>query len=175
METLNQKERRVFRRHFKDNERLLQAVRAVMLNLSPTEEEKQMVYSAFADKELLEYVSYRMLPYLRKDAPIGQIQDAWLGAEKMTMGQSRDTITQALQYKERAIHYIRTAIDALTGTQKDEINITYSPKMYPNDDLGIEMMARNIFVSSVENVLNGIYLTAQADDEEKENKKDSAM
>lgn len=155
-----EKEQEIIRSTFKDNEPLLQAIRALMFGLSPTSEEKERVRTAFANKELLTIVRRRFYPVLDKTSPIGQVQDAWMGAEQMVFGQSPSTVEQAIGYKEIALHMTKAGLDLLENPDAPAPELSYSKVRYPNDPLGVQLLARNQYIRHVEQQLLFLKLIA---------------
>lgn len=157
----NEQELALIKRTFKDNDELLQSMRAVMLNLSPSDADKKAITDTFADNsELYTLVYKRFLPTLSKDSPIGQASDVWLGAEQMVFGQSESAIYQAIEYKERSIEMTRKALEALQDSTKIVADVVFSARKYVNDPWGINLLARNQFIRHVESQLLFLKLIA---------------
>lgn len=167
-----EKELDLLRRSFADNDALLKAMRAVMLGLTPTAEEKAMVRESFSNPELFRLVSYRFLPYLDKNAEIGTLQDVWLGVETMVFGQNKDIVYQATQYKDLAIDMTREALALLVDPSGVAPTITYTPKSYPMDELGIKLLARNMFLRHVEKQLGFLKIVGSSKKETRGEEKD---
>lgn len=158
---VDEKELDLIQRTFKDNDALLQSMRAVMLNLNPSETDKKSVTDTFADNpELYALVYKRFLPTLSKDTPIGQASDVWLGAEQMVFGQPESAIYQAIEYKERSIEMTRLALEALLDTGKISVDVVFSARKYLNDPMGINLLTRNQFVRHIESQLLFLKLIA---------------
>jgi hypothetical protein len=157
---VDEKELAVIQRTFKDNDELLKSMRAVMLNLSPSESDKKLVTDVFADDALYALVYKRFLPTLSKDSPIGQASDVWLGAEQMVFGQSESAILQAIEYKERSIEMTQKALEALRDSSKIEADVIFSARKYLNDPWGINLLARNQFIRHIESQLLFLKLIA---------------
>ncbi len=160
---------------FKDNEDLLKAMRAVMLDIKPTESEKSNVKTAFANTELYRVISERFYPTLEasKDAPIGQIQDVWLGAETMVFAQHRDTVQQAIGYKERAIKMLTLGLALLLNPDGEKPRTKFVPSEVVNDPLAIELQTRNMYIKLIDTQLMHLWIIAEqaSDDKKEENKK----
>lgn len=154
-------ELQLIQKYFKDNDALLLSMRAVMLNLDPTEQDKELVKKTFTDAELMKAVRYRFLPEPKRDTPIGQIQDIWLGAEGMVFGQHRDAIEQAVGYKAESIKMTGMALDLLVDPEMAKPTLAYSPAQSINDPLQIALLARNQFMRHVEQQLLFLKLVAE--------------
>jgi len=158
---VDEKELDVIQRTFKDNDALLQAMRAVMLNINPREGDKKLVNDVFADnQELFALVYKRFLPALSKETPIGQASDVWLGAEQMVFGQSESAIYQAIEYKERSIELTKLALQALKDASNLTVDIDFSARKYVNDPMGINLLTRNQFIRHIESQLLFLKLIA---------------
>lgn len=153
---------------FKDNEVLLKAMRAVMLNLLPTSEEKELVRSTFNNEALYNAVSQKFIPTISKDSPIGQVADVWLGVEQMVYGHPRDTIEQAMRYKDASIKMTKQALKLLKNPDETpvEIKVEVSDFNLKNDPLAIFILARNQFLRHIENQLLFLFITANQDKKE---------
>lgn len=179
---LNDEEVKVLQSIFKGNDALLQAIRAVMLGLTPTDEENKLVASTFANPRLQGIFRKRFLPGIDKTAPIGQVSDTWLGVETMVFGQHPDAIRQALEYKREAIimtdHALERLVNPNLASTTTGLVLQYDPAMYPTDSLGIKLLARNQFIRHIEQQLLMIKLIAEqstaTDDSGKKKAKDSA-
>lgn len=151
----------LIQKYFKGNDELLLAMRAVMMNLNPSDSDKNLVKEAFSDNSLFEAVSYRFLPTPKRSTPIGQIQDIWLGAETMVFGQSVDAIKQAVEYKERSIDMTQTALMKLRDPEQKGVSLMYSAATTTNDPLQIGLLARNQFMRHIEQQLLFLKLVAE--------------
>lgn len=162
------------------SEELLKSLRALFLGLTVSEVEKESVKNTFKNPELRAIMAKRFYPTLDRETPIGQVQDVWLGAEQMVFGNTRDTVYQALQYKELALQYTREALDLLTDPNGKRFDATYSPKSYPSDELGVILLGRNQFIRHIESQLLFLWLTTQQKEEapevaKKRREKDSSQ
>ena len=99
---------------FKDNDALLISMRALFFNLEITADEKQTIKSTFANDALFNIVRERFCPQISRNTPIGTVSDDWLGATTMIFGQTRDTIKQAINYKDRALGMAKRAVALVT-------------------------------------------------------------
>lgn len=143
-------------------EEILKSMRALFFGLPITEVEKTNIKGIFSDPLVMAIITKRFYPELDKDTPIGQVQDIWLGVEQMINGQHPDAIAQAIGYKDLALEHTRQAMSLLQNPHGAlSIRMDYSPKSYPNDTLGIVLMARNMFIRHVENQLLFLWIIAQ--------------
>lgn len=152
------------------DEPILKSIRALFLGLETTPPERVAIKAIFANKELLALMWKRFVPVIDRHAPIGQMQDVWLGAEQMIFGQPVATIEQAVKYKERAIDMTRQALRLLENPdgQAPEINHWGNIAI---DPLQVELQARNMFIRHVEQQLGYLLLIANAQDEKPEETK----
>lgn len=158
----------IIRAYFKDGDELLRSIRAVMLDISPTDHDKQVTKTTFANKELLTAVSNRLHPTLEtsKDAGLGQLQDVWAGVESMVFGQHENTIKQAIGYKDRALKMTKQALALLENPDGEKPRTRYEPSEVVDDPLAIELQARNMFIKHIDTQL--LYLWVIANQENKE-------
>lgn len=149
----------IIRRVFKGNDALLFAMRAVLLGLGANDSEKKMVAGTFSDAVTLKAVIQRFLPAIRKDDALGNITEVWGGAEKMVFGHSRETIEQALQYKEKGIQMARDAMKLLVNPDLPAPDLSMIVDM-TTDPLGIRLLVRNQYIKMVEEQLVGLKIVA---------------
>ena len=154
-----EKEMELLKRTFGENEPFLKSVRNLMLGLPTTKEERGLIKKTFTP-ELVAIFKRRLCPDLDSEAPIGQIQEVWIGAEQMVFGEHPDTIKQALAYKDQAIKMTRQALDLLENPEGPKPMVKYEPSMYMDDPLGINLLARNQFIKGIENNFVFIWLAA---------------
>lgn len=143
-------EKEVLKKYFKDNDELLIAMRAVMLDLSPSDEDKKLVTETFANDELYKAIEYRFLPRLSKDVPIGQVQDIWLGIDQQITGQPVETISQVVQLNEYSIALVEQALKRL---QNPDIPLVIDLQSLDTDPLQTRLLGRNRFIRAIETQL----------------------
>lgn len=156
---VSERELEVIRKYFKGNEPLLKSIRALMFGLETSQAEKDLIAATFADNELYQIFERRFYPTLSKDTPIGQVQDVWLGVEQMVFSQSRDTITQALQYKENALKMTRYALDLLRNPNNTPPEVSFSATQA--DPLAVDLLARNQYIRHIEQQLLFLWVIAE--------------
>lgn len=149
----------IIRKAFKGNERILKSIRAIMLGLSPTPAERAEVAALFSDEELVAVVSNRFYPIMSKDSPIGQVNDTWLGVESMVFGANKETIYQAMQYKDKALAMTRDALIALKDPTAPCPDVRFT--INPTDEYAVALLARNQYVRHVEQQLLFLWVIAE--------------
>lgn len=154
---LSEKEQELIQRVFSDD--LLRSMRAVMLNLDPTETDKETVKNVFAGDEIFAVIRRRFYPTLSRDSEIGQVQDVWIGVEQMVFGQSKDTIYQAVAYKEEALKMTEQALQLLKDPTLDPVDVSYTVNLGV-DPFQVRLLARNQFIRHVEQQLLFLKLIA---------------
>lgn len=157
--TVNQADIDLIKATFTGNEYLLKAVRSLFVGLPVSAEDKQLIKTTFERPELRSLMQRRFLPSMTSDAPIGQMQDIWLGVEQMVFAQSRETIEQAVQYKKLAINLVKQALALLENPDGEPMNLYYDPVGAMNDPLQVGLLARNQFIRLVEQQLSTFWLT----------------
>lgn len=163
---------------FKDGTPLLKAMRAVLLKLDPTEEEKGLVRNTFTSEALFNAVAPRFYPVMRKTDILGGVQDIWLGAEQMIYAQSKDVITQTIGYKSKSHEMTKNALVLLRDPDADVILELDAEKcIETGDDFQTDLLARNQYIRHIEKQLSYLWILAnQEKKEEVQNmlKRDSA-
>jgi len=154
---LTEVENEALKKAFNDSEGLLQSIRAVLLNLDPTENDKNTVASIFKDELVLQAVTKRLYPTLDPKASIGQVSDIWLGVEQMIFGVSQETIKQGIEYKKLALEMTKKAVELLKNPFGEPVDLSYDPE---GDELGIRLLARNQYIRHIEGQLLFIKIIA---------------
>lgn len=143
------KELQLLKQVFEDNERLLITMRKQLLGAKLSKEDKDTLKSTFSNKELLTAVRRKAYGIADLEAPIGQYVDFWVGLEKQLGGQNKDTIKQAIEYKKKTFDMFEKGFNSLENPHDSEqvsIEIEF-------DDLGISLIARNLYMQAVEQTL----------------------
>lgn len=155
---------------FKGNEILLKAMRAIMLNLEPTDEEKKLVSNTFSNEQLFDIVSKIFIPVMDKNAPIGMLssagQDYWAGFENDAIGRPEEHIKQAFEFRVQAKKKMTKAIKLLRNPDEEKVDIIFDEE--DTDPLQIKNIARNHFIKGIEGGLT--MLSIISDPEEAERK-----
>lgn len=159
--TITERDLEVIKQAFQGNDALLKTMRALFFGMGVTDAEKELILKTFSNDELFAVVSNRFYPQLNKETPIGQAQDVWLGAETMVFGAPKDTIQQAIEYKNRALKMTHVALGLLRNPDGEAPRVRYVPDEIVGDELGLELLARNQYVRHIENQL--LFLKVIAD------------
>lgn len=134
------------------SEELLLAMRSLFYGLEFNDSDKTLIRAVFSDPKALVAVRRRFLPKLDTSTPIGSVGDAWIGVEENIYGAHRDTIKQAIGYKELVIDMTEKALQLLENPDGQRISLKYQPEL--DDELGTKLLARNMFIKHVESQLN---------------------
>lgn len=151
--TTPEKEVEILKGLFKDNEYLLKLLRSLFFGFALTDEEKTLIKSTFNTVEIREVIRKKIYPLLNNEVPIGQVADYWMGTESNILGHTRDTIYQSMASKEEVLFMLNSAMQLMIDpTLTSNINLNYIPD--PTDPLGIGLLARNLYIRSIETGLN---------------------
>ncbi len=172
---INKEEADLIKSVFKDNDELLKSMRALFFGQKLSAEEKSVIKSTFANEALYKIVKNRFLPELDRDLPIGQVSDVWYGTESMVFGQTRDTIEQAVQYKDMAIDMTRKAMELLKDPDGEQIDVSYNPDLIIKDPLQIKLLARNQYLRHINDQLMFLKMIASQVDETEEERKERRL
>jgi len=148
---------------FAENDFLLIAVRKLFFGSKLTEEEQSSINAAFKDPKVLEVLRRKIYPVFNAETPVGQISDPWLGVEEQIFGASRDTIIQAVNSKAVAMSMFEQAFKSVYGGE--QVSIEYNPASIVADELGVNLIARNLYMKGVETGLTGVKMIAGKKDE----------
>ena len=149
--SVNDAEVEIIRRTFLDNEALLKNIRALFFGMDVADADKEIIKTTFQSPELMAIMWKKFCPSLDRNISIGQVQDVWMDVEKMVFGMSRDTIEQAVKYKERAIEMTKKALGLLVDPSGAGVDLSYS--VNDEDPLQIALLARNQFIRHIETQL----------------------
>lgn len=166
---INKEETDLIRSIFSGNDNLLKSMRALFFGLDISKTEKDLIRGTFENKELLRIMWKRFYPTLEKDSPIGQVQDVWLGVEQMIFGQAKDTITQAVLYKEEALKMTQKALELLVNPEGESFDLEYRP--FVDSFLKVGLLARNQYIRHIESQLLALKTIADMKDETPEQTK----
>lgn len=162
--TTNEKDVALLKVVFKDNEYLLKAMRSLWFGLEVADHDKEVIKTTFAGAEIREAVRKKMYPLLSDDTSIAIAGDYWLAAEKDVQGQSYDTISQVVQSKQKVLEMMQYAITVLENPYLGKINLEYNPNIIvqANDPMQTWLVARCLYIRTINNTLGQIYMVAQA-------------
>jgi len=144
----NDKEIELLKATFAENDFLLLAIRKLFFGGEITDEQKKVIVATFKSKEVRGVFQRKVYGLNNLDTPVGQLSDFWLGAEKQIFGASKDTILQAIHSKARVLAMFEQAFELLTNPDGEKIKIDYS--IEEDDELGIGLIARNMYMQAIE-------------------------
>lgn len=143
---------------FSDNDDLLKLVRNLFFGLELTAEEKELIVSTFKNDDARRLIRQRFIPYIRKDVPIGQTVDLWTGVD--VKGKYKDEIYQSILGRKMLIEMTNKALGLLENPDDEKVSLDFNPTVVDINDLQVELIARNTFISHVEMQLMMIKIIA---------------
>lgn len=174
----NNKEIDLIKSTFAENDVLLIAVRKLFFGQDISEDEKKMIKASFASEEVVNALRRKVYGLNSFETPIGQLSDFWLGVESQIFGASRDTVYQAIMSKQIVLEMFTKAFNLLTNPDGEKVSVEITP-MIEADQLGVKLIARNLYMKAVETGLLGVKTiagmkTESTEDAVKRLSKDSA-
>lgn len=163
--SLNEKDIALIKANFKGNDYLLKAVRSLFFGFELNEDDLNLLKSTFSNNDLKEAVRKKMFPKLSNDVPIGQVADFWMGTESQIFGASTGAIYQAVQSKQKVHDMLVKAFDLLSNPQNGLINLDYNANQASADELQVGLLARNLYIRTVETGLMYVQLVAEQNQE----------
>lgn len=136
---------------FSENDVLLQAIRKLFFGVEISTSEKKMVKDTFSSDELVEVVRRKVYGLNNFDTPVGQLSDFWLGAESQVFGASPIAIEQTLKSKSQVLSMFEQAFKLLKDPSGEKVSIEVLP--FEEDELGINIIARNLYMKAIETSL----------------------
>ena len=163
------------RKTFTDNDALLKSIRNLFYGFTITDSEKALIQTTFKDNEVLKTaVKNKIYQTLSPDNGIGSNPDFWIGVEQTIQGQHPDTVKQVLASRESCLDMLEFALTLLDDPHQEVKSIaTYRPD--ENDTLGVELIARNLFIKSVEQGLSYIKIVCGLSPEQIEEARKAAQ
>lgn len=146
---------------FKNNDDLLITTRALLFGYTLTPEETELIRTTYKNEALREEVRRKVYQELVKDAPIGANPDYWVGTEQEVLGHSPETVNQILEAKDKCLEMFKKAFKLLEDPTGEKISIEYHGTK--DDVMGINMIARNLFIKGIETGLSYCKIIAEQD------------
>lgn len=145
-----EKEAALLKTVFKDNDSLLLTMRSLFFGFTLNTSEKKLIKDIFKGVELKEAVRKKIFPILSNDVPIGQVADFWMGMEQQIFGQMKDTIYQAVASKEQVFDMLQVAMALLENPDGQPVDISYRPSSWHTDPGQIHLLARTLYIKTIE-------------------------
>lgn len=137
---------------FSENDQLIIIIRKLFFGAELSEDDKKLVKATFSNQELVNVVRRKVYGVNNLETPVGQLSDFWLGVETQIFGASRDTIYQAIKSKEMVLGMFVKALSLLTNPDGEKVDISVNP-VIEADPLGVKLIARNLYLKSMETAL----------------------
>ena len=163
------------RKTFKDNQSLLKTVRKVMLQFPLNAMDLSLLEITFKNKAVQKVVRKIMLPTIDPEAPITQVIDFWMTVPM------KDLMPHIAPFHLKAVKvwmdYTDQQLRVLEkGNYQDEQVIKFTDFTNldkPEEEIYVNMLARNTVVNNTEQQLNGLLVLAGIKEKsEEEIKKD---
>lgn len=145
---------KLIKQTFAENDYLLQTLRKLFFGQELSESDKDLILKTFKSQELRDVLQHKVYGLNNLDTPIGQISDFWLNTESQIFGASKDTIKQAIESKKQVLEMFKKSFELLTNPDGEKVDVSFNPDTC--DELGIELIARNIYMKSIEGALIAI-------------------
>ena len=153
-------ENELLRSTFKGNEHLLKVLRSLFFGFDVKPEDKELIKTTFASKELREVVRKKFYAKIGDDCEIGQIADFWVGIpEDKVVGANVAAIAQLIEPRVNFLKMAETAMALLEKPDGKKVNLDYDPKK--DDEFRIGLLTRNKFMNSIEGGINMIKMVAE--------------
>jgi len=140
---------------FAENDELLVMLRKLFFGGKVTADEKKIIVSTFSNPDVVEVLRRKVYGINNFETPIGQLSDFWLGAESQVFGASRDTVYQAIKSKEVVLSMFIKAFDLLKNPDGERVSIAVVIDL-ESDPLGVNLIARNLYMKAIESALHAV-------------------
>lgn len=148
---------------FAENDFVLIAVRKLLFGGDITKQEKKAIVDTFSKDEVVKVLQRKVYAEHNLETPVGQLSDFWLGAESQIFGASKDTIKQTIESKTIVLNMFRQAFKLLKDPDGEKVSTTID--LESMDDLGIKLIARNLYMQAIETGLSSMKVIAGMKDE----------
>jgi hypothetical protein len=141
----NDKELRIIKDTFADNEDLLKSVRKLLFGAEISLQEKENIKNTFSNPEVLEAVRHKIYGLNNFDTPIGQLSDFWMGAESQMFGAPLPQIKQAIEVKTKVLAMFTKGFELLVNPDGEKVSTEIVI-----DELGVGIIARNLYMKAID-------------------------
>lgn len=159
----------LFKQHFSDQEGLLKSIRSLLIGQDVSEEEKKRIKAVFSNKDVLNALRHRVYQLETDDVPLGQMNDLWMGLDARLQGASIDAIFQAIKVRTRLARLFEKIelylIDPFQEKLDLKVNLDVLEHSFNLNETACDIMARNMYIKSVDMVLAIIHSLTQGKDE----------
>lgn len=157
----SEKEKDILTGVFKGNEHLLKVLRMRLYGLDIPQQDKVLIKNTFSKPEVKKAFRKKLFPIFEEDIPeihVNSLADFWYGSEMNIIGQNRDVIYQTIQSKIKLKELFSIGISLLEDTEKElDLSFNYSPV----DELATSLIARNLYIKSVNEAINIIKIFSE--------------
>lgn len=166
---------------FRDQTELLRQIRTLLLGFEIGDDYKKQIAGTFSDP--LVFKAFRKKIFVdyeidTPEAPLEAISDIWSNSTTIVSGAFPERIKQETSMRQRTLEMLRQGVGLLLDPNGLKVNTIYNP-VVANDPLGIELMARNYYVGSIQQGIANMSIMIQSEQltleqAKKKAKKDSA-
>lgn len=149
---------------FAENDELLISIRKLFFGVDISEDEKETIKSTFSNPELVDVFRKKVYGVNNFDTPVGQLSDFWLGAETQIFGATRDTVFQVIESKKQVLQMFEKVFNLLNNPDGERVSVDFTPSSLV-DDLGVNLIARNLYMKAIETSLLSLKALAGAKNE----------
>ncbi len=145
---------------FADQDELLKTVRNLFLGLEISEDEKKQISDIFGKNETLRRLMRKQfLPEIQADLPIGQAIDLWMTID--LKDKSPLEIYHILQSRRLLIELIEKSLILLENPDSEKVSLSSWIGISEDERLlGVNLIARNTFISHIDQQLQTIKILA---------------
>jgi len=163
----NEKDIETIKSVFADNEALLISIRKLFFGKDITDEEKKLIKHTFSNPEVVEVFRRKVYPVQEFDRGLISFNDFWLDAETQVFGANEGTIYQTIESKKQIKSMFEKAFSLLTNPDGEKVSLEYNP-IVEADPWGIQLIARNLFIRSIQTALITMHMIAGQKEESPE-------
>ena len=136
---------------FADREELLKSIRNLFFGLPMSEDEKTEIKRTFSGEQLRKLMRKQFLPEIQADLPIGQCVDLWMTIDLKDKDISQ--IRQIVEARKELIDMIKVSLELLESVDGTPVNLNGWVNKVWADGLDSSLIARNQFISHIDQQL----------------------
>lgn len=137
---------------FAENDEILISIRKLFFGVEVSGDEKESIKSTFSNPELVDVFRRKVYGVNNFDTPVGQLSDFWLGAESQIFGATRDTVFQVIESKKMVLEMFEKSFKLLNNPDGEKVTVEFTANSLV-DDLGVNLIARNLYMKAIETSL----------------------
>lgn len=150
MNEQQEKDAILIKNNFADNDELLMNMRSLLLGREIPQKVKDQIAEMFKNEDLVRIVKNTIFQEISDNPPLGQMNDFWMGADRIA-GATREVVYQTIVSRVRVLKMFKKIPEILRNPEiKIDLNYEPSEITLMTEDVGCDLLARNLYVRTVD-------------------------